>query len=167
MLDLCIRLSPPHSFRKDIFPLVDTYRRRWLLDILVSCPALSHIPKLVPNGQILMHTSPNLNPPRSLAPSVRHHQQSCFQSTSHNNNPSPFESMDLPISVTSGPRTRVLCHGIPYHGAGNVPMPGAQILLTALEPSMLIGFLCKDKAYWRDFRKRVEKVLLNFCFFVG
>lgn len=30
--------------------------------------------------------------------------------------------------------------------------------LSGLDPSMLIGFLCKDEADWIDFRKRVVEV---------
>lgn len=34
--------------------------------------------------------------------------------------------------------------------------------LSGLDPSMLIGFLCKDEADWRDFRQRVGNVSLRF-----
>jgi cysteine protease ATG4 len=37
--------------------------------------------------------------------------------------------------------------------------------LSGLDPSMLIGFLCKDEAEWIDFRRRVEEVR-GFSFFV-
>ncbi len=30
--------------------------------------------------------------------------------------------------------------------------------LSGLDPSMLIGFLCRDEAEWWDFRKRVDEV---------
>jgi hypothetical protein len=32
--------------------------------------------------------------------------------------------------------------------------------LSGLDPSMLIGFLCRDEDDWRDFRKRVSEVRL-------
>lgn len=33
--------------------------------------------------------------------------------------------------------------------------------LSGLDPSMLIGFLCRDEDDWRDFRKRVSEVRLS------
>ena len=30
--------------------------------------------------------------------------------------------------------------------------------LSGLDPSMLIGFFCRDESDWKDFRKRVEEV---------
>lgn len=32
--------------------------------------------------------------------------------------------------------------------------------LSGLDPSMLIGFFCRDEADWKDFRQRVEAVSL-------
>lgn len=34
--------------------------------------------------------------------------------------------------------------------------------LSGLDPSMLIGFLCKDEEDWIDFRKRVVDVSFSF-----
>lgn len=34
--------------------------------------------------------------------------------------------------------------------------------LSGLDPSMLIGFLCRDEADWIDFRRRVGDVSLTF-----
>lgn len=51
-----------------------------------------------------------------------------------------------------------------------------KIPLSGLDPSMLLGFLCKDEADWTDFRKRVNEVgdsvknqdaFGNECFFMG
>lgn len=39
--------------------------------------------------------------------------------------------------------------------------------LSGLDPSMLIGFLCKDEADWRDFRKRIGDVSLCPRLIVG
>jgi len=36
--------------------------------------------------------------------------------------------------------------------------------LSGLDPSMLIGFLCRDEDDWRDFRKRVSEVRLSGIF---
>jgi cysteine protease ATG4 len=33
--------------------------------------------------------------------------------------------------------------------------------LSGLDPSMLIGFLCKDKADWRDLRRRVGELVFS------
>jgi len=33
-----------------------------------------------------------------------------------------------------------------------------KIPLSGLDPSMLLGFMCKDEADWVDFRKRVNEV---------
>jgi len=30
--------------------------------------------------------------------------------------------------------------------------------LSGLDPSMLIGFFCRDESDWKDFRKKVEEV---------
>lgn len=38
--------------------------------------------------------------------------------------------------------------------------------LSGLDPSMLIGFLCRDEQEWKDFRKRVAEVRL-FIFIVS
>ena len=38
--------------------------------------------------------------------------------------------------------------------------------LSGLDPSILIGFLCRDEDDWRDFRKRVSKVRLFFARYV-
>jgi len=35
--------------------------------------------------------------------------------------------------------------------------------LSGLDPSMLIGFLCRDEDDWRDFRRRVSEVCLSLC----
>ena len=37
--------------------------------------------------------------------------------------------------------------------------------LSGLDPSMLLGFLCKDEAGWWDFKKRVGDVSFLFCCF--
>lgn len=37
--------------------------------------------------------------------------------------------------------------------------------LSGLDPSMLIGFLCRDEAEWWDFRKRVGEVSCIWCVF--
>ena len=34
--------------------------------------------------------------------------------------------------------------------------------LSGLDPSMLIGFLCRDEADWWDFRRRVGEVIVMF-----
>jgi cysteine protease ATG4 len=38
--------------------------------------------------------------------------------------------------------------------------------LSGLDPSMLIGFLCRDEDDWRDFRKRVSEVRLSTSLFL-
>lgn len=45
--------------------------------------------------------------------------------------------------------------------------------LSGLDPSMLLGFLCKDKEDWEDFRRRVVEVselgmllIIIICYFV-
>jgi hypothetical protein len=37
--------------------------------------------------------------------------------------------------------------------------------LSGLDPSMLLGFLCKDREDREDFRRRVVEVSLRLCFF--
>ncbi|KAG5651052.1 hypothetical protein H0H81_010067 [Sphagnurus paluster] len=119
------------------------------------------------------HTSPNLNPrsSRSPPPSVRHHHQSRFRSASHSHSPSPSEPMDVrelsmsassSISVGPGALDPVQEHYVTaYHGAELKTFHCERVRkmpLSGLDPSMLIGFLCKNKADWYDFRKRVEKL---------
>lgn len=36
--------------------------------------------------------------------------------------------------------------------------------ISGLDPSMLIGFLCRDERDWRDLRERVTEVCLFFLF---
>jgi len=36
--------------------------------------------------------------------------------------------------------------------------------MSGLDPSMLIGFFCKDEKDWWDFKKRVADVCLPFTF---
>jgi cysteine protease ATG4 len=38
--------------------------------------------------------------------------------------------------------------------------------LSGLDPSMLLGFLCKDKEDWDDFRRRVVEVSVRLSFFL-
>jgi hypothetical protein len=35
--------------------------------------------------------------------------------------------------------------------------------LSGLDPSMLLGFLCKDESDWKDFRRRVAEVSPRFA----
>lgn len=39
--------------------------------------------------------------------------------------------------------------------------------LSGLDPSMLIGFLCRDEDDWRDFRRRVTEVRLFYFFLLS
>ena len=41
---------------------------------------------------------------------------------------------------------------------------GRKMPLSGLDPSMLIGFLCRDEKDWWDFKKRVADVCLHFFF---
>ncbi|KAG6905650.1 hypothetical protein DXG01_001444 [Tephrocybe rancida] len=118
------------------------------------------------------HTKAHSTTAASRSPSIRHSQnqhpnsnsrfRSASVSHSHSNSPASSEVMsESELRMASGldPLQDFYVSAYPaaelrtFHCERVRKMP-----LSGLDPSMLIGFLCKDEADWEDFRRRVGEL---------
>lgn len=158
-----LRPAPPHDFKREMTP--DSGRPR------TSNHRAPTSPSSVRTG------SSTFSYHAPLSPSPLQHQLSASSNTSGSSSshpprwlnasiPTPFGVSELDPRELSTENTNELDpvaeHYVTQYSAAELRTFHCdrvrKIPLSGLDPSMLLGFLCKDEADWIDLRKRVNEV---------
>ncbi|KAG1786366.1 cysteine protease required for autophagy [Suillus plorans] len=159
-----LRPAPPHDFKREMTP--DSGRQR------TSHHRAPTSPSSVRTG------SSTFSYHAPLSPSPLQHQLSASSNTSGSSNshpprwpnpslPTPLGGLELdprePSTENTSELDPVAEHYVTQYSASELRTFHCdrvrKIPLSGLDPSMLLGFLCKDETDWIDLRKRVNELM--------